>query len=92
MFEFEYCLLFKGKNVFKLSNLIEDEVVLNVDQDCLATILFMIKMKITFGLVVKYLSFCSKMHRWHLKEQFKQALIPMLGMAVHPICWIGINL
>ena len=47
MFEFEYCLLFKGKNVFKLSNLIEDEVVLNVDQDCLATILFIIKMKIT---------------------------------------------
>ena len=45
MFEFEYCLLFKGKNVFKLSNLIEDEVVLNVDQDCLATILFIIKMK-----------------------------------------------
>ena len=34
MFEFEYCLLFKGKNVFKLSNLIEDEVILNVDQDC----------------------------------------------------------
>ena len=47
MFEFEYCLLFKGKNVFKLSNLIEDEVVLNVDQDGLATILFIIKMKIT---------------------------------------------
>ena len=45
MFEFEYCLLFKGKNVFKLSNLIEDEVVLNVDQDCLVTILFIIKMK-----------------------------------------------
>ena len=47
MFGFEYCLLFKGKNVFKLSNLIEDEVVLNVDQDSLATILFIIKMKIT---------------------------------------------
>ena len=45
MFEFEYCLLFKGNNVFKLSNLIEDEVVLNVDQDCLAKILYIIKWK-----------------------------------------------
>ena len=45
MFEFEYCLLFKGKNVVKLSNLIEDEVILNVDQDCLTTILFIIKLK-----------------------------------------------
>ena len=52
MFEFEYCLLFKGKNVFKLSNLIEDEVVLNVDQDCLATILFIIKMRITITLII----------------------------------------
>ena len=42
MFEFEYCLLFKGKNVFKVSNLIEDEVFLNVDQDCFVTILFII--------------------------------------------------
>ena len=45
MFAFEFCLLFKGKNVFKLSNLIEDEVVLNVDQDCLAKILYIIKWK-----------------------------------------------
>ena len=42
MFEFEYCLLFKDKNVFKLSNLIENEIFLNVDQDCFVTILFII--------------------------------------------------
>ncbi len=40
MFEYEYCLLFKGKNVFKLSNLIDNLIILNVDQDCIITILF----------------------------------------------------
>ena len=34
-----YCF---NKNVFKISNLIENEIFLNVDQDCLVTILFII--------------------------------------------------
>ena len=32
----------------------------------------MIKMKITFGLVVKYLSFCSKMHRGRDETAFNE--------------------
>ena len=50
MFEFEYCLLFKDKNVFKLSHLIEDEVILNVDQDCLVTILFIMNENLQNGI------------------------------------------